>query len=219
MLKILIVSLMLSHTISVSAQAVSDEPEHFLRVPVSGLVAFTPEKIPETEALIRSKLLDDPHSPRIGSPHPALTLVCFTDYNAKDCKTLDEKLHQLLKLHPNLALVYKLVPPVHQPDNPSRMALTLWEKQPEKFPALHREMMRFKGVLDDFAVRSALRQAGGQIYHLSPDASHTIAVNVALMKTLHITDMPATLIGDHILPGDVQFDELESAVIASLKGA
>lgn len=219
MLKTLIASMMLLGTDPASAHTGGDVSRHFLRVPVSELVAFTPEREPKIEALIRSNLTDDPHSPRIGARQPALTLVCFTDYSCKDCKALDEKLHRLLALHPQLAVTYKFTPGLFQPLNPSRMALTLWDHQPEKFEAFHHHLMSYQGMLDDYSIRSAIRSAGASVYRFSPDVTHTLALNLALMKKLSITDTPATLIGDHILQGDVRFDELESAVNASLKGA
>ena len=216
MLKALIASMMLIHAVPAPAQTVSGVSDHFLRVPVSELVALMPGRAPETEALIRSNLLDDPHSPRIGALHPALTLVCFTDYSCKDCKALDEKLHRLLAMHPRLALTYKFSPAGFQPLNPSRMALTLWEQQPDRFETFHHHLMRYQGVLDDYAIRSALRAAGGTIYQLSPDVTHTLALNKALMKKLSIPEPPAVLIGSTVLSGDVQFSELEEAMKRAL---
>ncbi|SFK32664.1 Protein-disulfide isomerase [Candidatus Pantoea symbiotica] len=212
MLKALIVPMILLPALPAPAQIVSIAPGHIHRVPAPELVAYTPERVPETEALIRSNLLDDPHSPRVGALQPALTLVCFTDYSCKACKGLDEKLHRLLALHPQLAVTYKFSPSMFQPLNPSRMALTLWEQQPSTFEAFHRYLMRYQGLLDDYSIRNAVRSAGSTIYQLSPDVTHTLALNKALMKKLNITHTPATLIGDTVLTGDVPFSELEEAV-------
>lgn len=184
--------------------------------PPTSRSASTPERSAQVEALIRSKLLDDPHSPRIGSHHPALTLVCFTDYSCKDCKALDEKLHRLLQMHPRLALTYKFSPSRFQPLNPSRMALTLWEEQPDRFEAFHLHLMRYQGLLDDYAIRSAIRAAGGTVYQMSPSVTHTLALNKALMKKLSIPNMPATLIGDKVLAGNVSLKELDDAVTRAL---
>lgn len=212
MLKTLVVSMMLLNTTPVVAEPAAKATNHFLRVPAPELVAYTPERVPDTEALIRRNLLDDPHSPRIGALQPVLTLVCFTDYGNKDCKALDEKLHRLVALHPQMAVTYKFCPSMFQPLNPSRMALTLWEQQPEKFEAFHRYLMRYQGLLDDYSIRNAVRSAGSTIYQLSPYVTHTLVLNKALMKKLNITHTPATLIGDTVLTGDVAFSELEEAV-------
>lgn len=210
MLKALIVPMMLLPALDAPAQTVSFAPDHIHRVPVRELVAYTPERVPETEALIRSNLLDDPHSPRVVALQPAL--ICFTDYSCKACKGLDEKLHRLLALHPQLAVTYKFSPSMFQPLNPSRMALTLWEQQPSKFEAFHRYLMRYQGLLDYYIIRNAVRSAGSTIYQLSPDVTHTLALNKALMKKLNITHTPAPLIGDTVLTGDVPFSDLEEAV-------
>ncbi|WP_337022546.1 MULTISPECIES: DsbA family protein [unclassified Pantoea] len=217
MLKIFLASMMLIQSSSAPAQDPAGGQEKFLRVPVSGLVAFTPERAPETEALIRSNLLHDPHSPRIGAQEPALTLVCFTDYNGKDRKALDAKLHSLLARYPKLAVTYKLNPAPFQPLNPARMSLTMWESEPDKFDAFHQALMRYQGVLDDYSIRRTVRDVGGHIYQISPEATHTLASNKALMKQLHITHTPATLVGETVFWGDVPFDELESAVKRELK--
>ncbi|WP_182057118.1 thioredoxin domain-containing protein [Pantoea sp. ME81] len=219
MLKILIASMMLMTGSQAYPKPPADRPHHFLHVPLSELVAFTPERVPETEALIRRNLLNDPWSPRTGAKNPVLTLVCFTDYNSRPCRQLDVSLSRLIRSNPRIAVTYKFAPSPRQPTEAARMALTVWQFQPEKFEAFHHALMAYEGMIDGYSIRAAMRAADVHISRVSPDTLSPLAVNRSLIMKLSLTEIPSLLIGDKVMTGSAKYSELEGAVNAALKNS
>ena len=101
--------------------------------------------------IIRSNqqaLFMSPTSPRLGAKNPKLTLVSFTDYNCPYCKQFDPHLTRLLKEHPDLGLVIKLLPFKGQTSaKAAQYSLTLWQQDPARFLPLHEKLMSKQGML------------------------------------------------------------------------
>lgn len=181
-------------------------------------VAFSPARPAQVEALIHNKLLNDPMSPVVGAEHPVLKIVSFVNYDCIHCRQLDSNLEKLLKAYPQIAITYRLISYGSEASTAAtRMALTVWIEQPDKFHAFHHALMVYPGMADDDRIRSALETAGVKLNKFRPDTHHIIEVNKELLRTLQYSGTPTTFIGDRVLLGEVPYEELRKAVDEALK--
>ena len=215
MLKHYILLLMLMSSGPASAFSDTQPPELIAQVTTE-----TPQRSPQTEALIHNKLLNDPLSPRVGAEYPDLTVVSFTNYDCVECKALDSNLEKLLKAWPRIAVTYKLISWGPEASTAvTRRALTVWIEKPEKFHAFHHALMSYRGMADDVRIYSAYRAAGMKLSMYRPDTQHIIDVNKEFLKVMHLPGTPATIIGEKVLLGPVSYDALERAVKTALAEA
>jgi len=190
------------------------------KMPVTKLTVSSPERSAQVEALIHHKLLNDPMSPVVGAEHPLLKIVSFVNYDCIHCKRLDRSLERLLKAYPQIAVTYKLLSYGSEAATAAtRMALTVWIEQPEKFHAFHHALMGYRGMADDARIRSALGAAGVKLSKYRPDTHHIIEVNKELLKVLQYSGTPTTIIGDRVISGEVPYEQLEKMVTEVLKNA
>lgn len=181
-------------------------------------VAFSPARPAQVEALIHNKLLNDPMAPVVGAEHPVLQVVSFVNYDCIHCRQLDSNLEKLLKAYPQIAITYRLISYGSKASTAAtRMALTVWIEQPEKFHAFHHALMAYPGMADDDRIRSALETAGLKLNKFRPNTRHIIEVNKELLRTLQYSGTPTTFIGDRVLLGEVPYEELRKAVDEALK--
>ena len=184
---------------------------------ISAVTSQQTQPLSQTDAIIRLKLLNDPLSPVVGPEQPELKIVSFVNYDCIHCKRLDTSLERLLKAYPQIAITYKLIS--YGPEASTavtRMALAVWIEEPEKFHAFHHALMSDSGMGDDLRIYSALHAAGMKVTTYPLDTQNIIEVNKALMRRLHYTGTPTTIIGDRVLPGEVTYDSLEEAVNIAL---
>lgn len=183
----------------------------------TGVTAEQPLRPSQTDALMRNKLLNDPLSPAVGAEQPVLKIVSFVNYDCIHCKRLNSNLEKLVKAYPQIAITYKLISYGPKASTAvTRMALAVWIEEPEKFHAFHHALMSDSGMGDDLRIYSALHAAGIKVTTYPLDTQNIIEVNKALMRRLHYTGTPTTLIGDRVLPGEVTYDSLEEAVNIAL---
>lgn len=160
-------------------------------------------------------LYEDPASPRLGAANPALTLVYFTDYNCVYCKKFEGELERLIKAHPDVAVVLKPLPYRSESSmTVARLALTVWEKQPQNFVALHERFMAKKGYHDDASIEATLKKVGITGIKPGKTSQDTLDLNINLAQQLGVQGTPATLIGDMLVTGAVPYDDLERVVRA-----
>lgn len=163
-------------------------------------------------------LYEDPASPRLGASNPALTLVYFTDYNCVFCKKFEGELNRLMKEHPDVAVVIKPLPYRSESSlTAARLALTVWEKQPQNFVALHERLMAKKGNHDDGSIAESLKKVG--ISEIKPEqkSQDTVNINLSLAQNLGVQGTPATLVGNTLVSGAVPYEELERVVTEAKK--
>jgi len=158
-------------------------------------------------------LYEDPASPRLGAKNSAITLVYFTDYNCVFCKKFEGEINRLMTEHPDVAVVIKPLPYRSETSlTAARLALTVWEKQPQNFLALHERLMAKKGYHDDASIAAALKKA--KIAEIAPGqkSQDTVNLNLMLAQKLGVQGTPATLVGNTLISGAVPYEELERAV-------
>ncbi|MEQ5044791.1 thioredoxin domain-containing protein [Providencia manganoxydans] len=158
-------------------------------------------------------LFNDPASPRLGAKDAKLVLVNFTDYNCPFCKRFDPQLEELIKKHPDVAVVIKPLPFKGQTSlESSQLALTLWQNDPKAFQALHQKFMQKQGMLTDENIKQALKATGNEKLVANEKSAETIRTNMMLAEKLGVNGTPATLVGDTIIPGAIDSQQLEAIV-------
>ncbi|WP_108651109.1 DsbA family protein [Dongshaea marina] len=162
-----------------------------------------------------SILYHDPATPVIGAKDPKLTLVNFTDYNCPYCKVLDPELMKLLRAFPQIAVAIKHLPfKGKSSEQAAELALSVWEKNPEKFRALHENLMRYKPHHTEQSIMRSEKRAEVELSlaDISPQSHETLTSNLQLARQLGINGTPTTLIGEQLLVGAVPYNTLERAV-------
>jgi len=195
---------------SVPAIASADNQYSPVRISASEEVAL---QLLQSDPLMKAKLLYDPLSPEVGAEEPALKIISFINYDCIQCRILDGHLERLLRAHPQLAITYKLI--AYGPEVSTavtRMALTVWIEQPEKFHTFHHALMVYGEMAQDSRISSAFSTAGMQRSKYRPDTQRIIDMNKLLMKNLHCSGTPVTIIGNKVFIGDVTYEALEEAV-------
>lgn len=169
--------------------------------------------IEENKAL----LFNDANSPRIGAKKSMLTLVVFTDYNCPYCKKFDPYLEKIVKDYPDVAVVMKFLPFRSESSLTSaQLALTLWNTHPDQFMKFNYVLMSKAGYHDNASIDAAKKRAGVTITEPDAKSLETIKTSLALADKLGIQGTPATLIGDQVLSGWVEYDQFKSMVKTAL---
>ncbi|MCX3308315.1 thioredoxin domain-containing protein [Pantoea vagans] len=187
---------------------------------ISAVTSEQTQPLSQTDAMIRLKLLNDPLSPVVGAEQPELKIVSFVNYDCIHCKRLDTSLERLLKAYPQIAITYKLISWGPEASTAAtRRALSVWIEQPEKFHAFHHALMSDSGMDNGSRIYSALHAAGISLSTYPLNTQNIIEVNKEMMRRLHFTGTPTTIIGDSVLTGEVTYEVLEEAVNTALAAA
>lgn len=187
------------------------------------MMALSPMALAQTQTAPQNPtpedmLFRDPATPRFGAKDAKLVLVSFTDYNCPYCKQFDPLLERVVKEHPDVAVVLKLLPFRGASSiSSARAAMTVWEQQPDKFMALHQRLMSKKGPHDEESIDAAIAKVGLPPVKVTPESFTTLKTNVEIAEVLGIQGTPATIIGDQIIPGAISYQDLEELVNAQLK--
>jgi protein-disulfide isomerase len=171
----------------------------------------------------RGELLSDASAPVAGNPQGDVTIVEFFDYRCPYCKQVEPHLEALLKEDPKLRIVYKEFP-VLGPESlyASRMALAA-QKQ-GKYAPFHGAMMAAKGQITEETVLGVARSAGIDVARAktdmsAPDIQEIIKRNYALADALDIQGTPAFIVGDTLVPGATDLDNLRRLIAEARKNA
>lgn len=184
------------------------------------IMALQTKKADEQQAQFRQALAsehdalyNDAASPRIGAKDAKLVLVSFTDYNCPYCKRFDPLLEKITEQYPDVAVIIKPLPFKGESSaKASQAVLSVWKEDPKAFLALHQRLMQKKTMLDNASIEDAMKSTNTSKIKLTDDSLKTLQNNLELSRKLGIQGTPATVIGDTILPGAVDYDQLEIIV-------
>ncbi len=173
---------------------------------------------------LASVLRQNKASPVIGNPDGDVTIVEFFDYRCGYCKRVFPTIQTLLKEDGNIRYVLKEYP-ILGPDSlvASQASLAVWEQEPEKYLAFHSALMKVRGQLSDTKILSVAKKLG-----LDTDAIRKgmeglvvrgeLNKNMELAESLGISGTPAFIIGEQLIPGAANLQELKKFVSAARKG-
>jgi protein-disulfide isomerase len=164
----------------------------------------------------KNAVFDDPATPVGGNPHGNVTLVEFFDYRCPYCKQVEPSLEAMLNQDRQLRLVYKEFP-ILGPVSMTAAKAALAAQGQGKYDAFHAAMMAAHGNITDDTVYRIAGSVGLDIDRLkrdmaSPAVAQAIKSNLKLADALDIRGTPAFVIGDKVVPGAVDLDELKGMV-------
>jgi protein-disulfide isomerase len=169
----------------------------------------------------RHEVFNDPSTPIGGNPRGDVAIVEFFDYRCPYCKQVEPSLESLLKQDPKLRLVYKEFP-ILGPVSVTAAHAALAAQRQGKYDAFHTAMMEARGNITDDTVYRIAASVGLDVDKLkhdmaSSDITQQIKANMKLADALDIHGTPAFVIGDKVVPGAVDLDDLKSMVAKSRK--
>jgi protein-disulfide isomerase len=172
----------------------------------------------------RDEIKNDPSAPVAGNPKGDVTIVEFFDYRCAYCKRVLPSVRELLESDKNVRYVFKELP-ILGPDSvtASRAALAAWKIAPEKYFAFHAALMEARGNLGEEQVLEIAGKVGLDPKKVkegmgAPEVEKTIQRNLELAQTLRIQGTPAFIVGDALVPGAVDLDQLKEMVATARKG-
>lgn len=163
--------------------------------------------------------LSDPADPVAGNPAGSVTIVEFFDPRCPYCKAMEPTLRQLLAQDHSVRLVLKDLPILGPPSLLGSKALLAAQKQ-GGYLKLRRVMMAGSpaitmGWLHDAATKLGLDWNRLQHDMDDPAIQKRLDANIRLAQALGIEGTPAMVIGDDLISGAVDLDQLQKAVAAA----
>lgn len=168
---------------------------------------------------LRHELERDPRTYIAGNPQGDVTIIAFFDYRCGFCKRSHPIMQELLIKDPNIRLALKEFP-ILGPDSlvASRAAIAAMTQQ--KYLPFHDALMLSQGTLSPERVLRIARDSGLDIAELrkdmdDPAIEQTIKRNHEIAQSLAISGTPSYIIGDTLVPGYVDLQELQKLVAAA----
>ncbi len=164
----------------------------------------------------RQMLESDPNAPVLGNPDGDVTIVEFFDYNCPYCKRAMPEVQAILDSDPNVRLVYREWPILGEASVfASRAALA--SRTQGKYEEMHLAMMGLNGRVGEERVMKVARDLGLDLDKLradmqSPEVEEHIATSMRLAQALGFNGTPSFVIGQALVPGFVERDQLQQYV-------
>jgi protein-disulfide isomerase len=201
-------------------------PEFMVEVLHAAEAKLKAEKAEESKVQIAAKqdeLFHDETAPIGGNPNGDVTIVEFFDYRCPYCKQVEPSLEALIKEDPKLRIVYKEFP-VLGPASiyASRMALAA--RMQGKYAAFHDAMMAAKGQIAQETILKVAKSVGldmdkAKTDMRAPEIEEQLKRNYSLAQDLDIQGTPAFVVGDKLIPGATDIDNLKKLVAAARKAS
>lgn len=155
-------------------------------------------------------------APVSGNPEGDVTVIEFFDYNCPYCKRAAGEVAALIEADPNVRVIYREWPILGEGSVfAARAALAAREQ--DAYDAFHNAMMEFPGRADEDTVMTVAELVGLDLDQLREDmkdpaiAEH-IAGSMEFTRALGLSGTPSFVIGDALVPGYVDADELQRMV-------
>lgn len=168
--------------------------------------------------LSRQELLHDSRDAVAGNPSGNITIVEFYDVRCPYCRHMEPVIDQLLQQNPHVRLVLKDMPVLGAPSRLGARALLAAERQGgylKLFQRLMRSAPPTQDALKDDAGALGLDWPRMQRDMEDPAIQDKIDANLALARRLHIEGTPAFIVGDRLIPGEVELVDLKHAISAA----
>ncbi len=210
--------------VAIVRDALKTDPS-ILRDAVTALQADEASKtqVANQAAIIRLKdSLVTAADPVAGNPHGDVTIVEFFDTRCPYCRRIEPVMAEFLSQDGNVKLVYKDLPILGPASVLGSKALMAAQKQ-DGYEKLRAAVMKMPPDTTLPQIEAAAKSLGLNWSKLShdmedPSIQTRIDQNVKLARALEIQGTPALVIGNDLVPGAVDLDELKQAVAAARKG-
>ena len=164
----------------------------------------------------RQILEQDPNAPVLGNPDGDVTVVEFFDYNCPYCRKAASAVEGLIEADPNVRLVYREWPILSEGSIFAAKA-ALAAREQGKYNDLHWALMELDGPAAEASVLRVAEKIGLNIDKLradmeAPDVQSHIDETMRLAQALGFNGTPSFVIGDNLVPGFVEQNQLETLV-------
>jgi protein-disulfide isomerase len=169
----------------------------------------------------RREIFDDPATPVGGNPQGDVAIVEFFDYRCPYCKQVHPAIQKLLDQDRKLRFVYKEFPVLGaQSDLAAHAALAA--RLQGKYEPFHAALMATKGQITEEAMYRLAGSVGLDVDRLKrdmadPEIDRALSANKGLANALDIRGTPGFIIGDHIVRGAIDLDDLKGMVADARK--
>jgi protein-disulfide isomerase len=168
-------------------------------------------------------LLDNPGDPEAGNPHGDVTVVEFYDPRCPYCRRMLPGIEAMLQKDHGIRLVYKDIPVLGPASALEARAIVAAQKQ-GAYLKMQAALMKDSSQPSDAMIRATAKTLGLDADKLiadmdAPATTQRIKDNLALAKALKLQGTPAFVVGQQMIPGMVDPDQLEEAVAGARKHA
>ena len=187
-------------------------------------VAILERRQADAQAQAQAQVLDterdilekDPNAPVLGNPNGDVTIVEFFDYNCPYCRRVKPEIEALIAVDPNVRLVYREWPILSEGSVLAAQAALAARKQ-GLYEEFHWALMGLKGRADEASVMRAAEEVGLDVAQLradmeAPEIGDHIETSTRLAQALGFNGTPSFVIGDALVPGFVDDDQLKALV-------
>ena len=179
------------------------------------------ERTGAREALIaaRDKLVT-PADPVAGNPHGDVTIVEFFDVRCPYCRKLEPDMAKLLAADKGVRLVYKDLPILGPASTLGSKALLAAQRQ-NAYEKFRDAVMKLPDITMT-SLEGAAKKLGLDWARLAKDMDDPavkaqLDANLEIAHTLNIQGTPALIVGEQVVPGAVDADELKKLVAEARK--
>jgi len=171
----------------------------------------------------RDLLENDPNAPVLGNPDGDVTIVEFFDYNCPFCRKAKPFIEALLEQDPNVRLVYREWPILGEGSVYAARA-ALASREQGLYEEFHWAMMGMQGRAEEASVLQIAADIGLDIDQLQADMnaseiSQHIEMSNTLSQSLGFTGTPSFVIGDALVPGVIETDQMADLVAQARSAA
>jgi protein-disulfide isomerase len=163
-------------------------------------------------------VLVTPADPVAGNPHGDVTIVEFFDTRCPYCRQMEPAMETFLTQDHDVKLVYKDLPILGPASVLGSKALLAAQRQ-GGYDKLREAVMQLPPDTTPAMIQAAAEKLGLDWHRLShdmnaPAVQQQIDANLKLARALDIEGTPALVIGDTLVPGALDLDDLKKQVAA-----
>ena len=164
----------------------------------------------------RQLLERDPNAPVLGNPDGDVTVVEFFDYNCPYCRRAMAEVQGLLDGDNNVRLVYREWPILGDGSVFAAKA-ALAAREQDKYEEFHWALMGMQERAEETSVMRIAEEIGLDIERLradmdAPEIQEHIDTSMGLTQALGFNGTPSFVIGNNLVPGFVEEEQLRTLV-------
>jgi protein-disulfide isomerase len=167
---------------------------------------------------LKDKIFGDVNSPIGGNPKGDVTVVEFFDYQCGYCKMAETAVEKLLKEDKNVKFIYKDFPilgPVSV--TAAKASFAAARQGTPSYIKFHDALMAKKDHLNEDMIYQTAKDAGLDVDKLKKDMgddaiTKLIEANVELGKDVGVRGTPMFIVGEQVIPGALEYDQLKKTV-------
>ena len=225
-------------TPALAQSTLSDAQKKEVKALVREYILENPEIVSEAVALLQDKeekakaagvvaainankaaLFNPPEGTVLGNAKGDVTLVEFFDYNCGYCKQVFPTLMETLKEDSKIKLVVKEFPILGNPSVVASRAALASRKQ-NKYSEFHTAMLNHRGSLNEETIMKIAADVKLDVKKLqadmkAPEINEVLAKNHQLAQALGIEGTPAIVVGETLVPGALQKDQLKQLIVGA----